>query len=407
MRNALSALEAFSRDACAISAPERDAHASLGGWLAVTKAAERLSVLPVAHRAAYLQSLTALVLPPSESRPTLVRDGDLPPKDPTARLAERFRIEAEDMERSGCFEMAFATVAAICRLVAHADLVTRTLATAHLGRIARQLGDYSTAQDCYSCVVTEAARERDQPLEAMGLLGLGALARMKGNRPEERRLYDEALTRASPGGITERSARQGLMNVAIAEDRLADALLHGWRVYDLAEEGGEVQAMILSNLALTALKAGFVSPALQGFLHVLSMTGVLRIRMLTFGNALRAAAQLGDRARMNELEFVALDEADRANVPFEVASFFLSATEAWCALPDIAVALRRLARLESLVAEHQFHELAIRAESLRAQFTTAARSAKATARSPWNAPSETVWDEQVTVGIHRLACLRS
>ena len=191
------------------------------------------------------------------------RDGDLPPKDPVAQLAERFRIEAEDMERAGCFEMAFTTVAAVCRLVAHADLVTRMLATAHLGRIARQLGDYRSAQDCYSCVVTEATRERDPPLGALGLLGLGGLARMKGNRPEERRLYGEALAWALPGGTAERSARQGLMNVAIAEDRLADALLHGWRVYDLAEEGGDVQAMILSDLALIALTAGFVNPAFK------------------------------------------------------------------------------------------------------------------------------------------------
>lgn len=407
MRNPLPAFEAFSLDANAVSSPDRDGHASLGGWLAVTKAAERLSALPVTDRAAYLKSLTASVLPPSESRPTLVRDGDLPPKDPVARLAERFRIEAEDMERAGCFEMAFATVAAVCRLVAHADLVTRMLATAHLGRIARQLSDYSTAQDCYSCVVTEATRERDPPLGALGLLGLGGIARMKGNRPEERRLYGEALMCALPGGTAERSARQGLMNVAIAEDRLADALLHGWRVYDLAEEGGDVQAMILSNLALIALKAGFADPALQGFLHVLSMTGVLRIRMLTFGGALRAAARLGDRARMNELESVALEEAGRANVSFEVASFFLYSAEAWNSLPDVSVALRRLERLESLVAEHQFHELAIRAEALRKQLTTFTGPKPTAERSEWTAPLEAEWDEQVTTGIRRLACLRT
>jgi len=405
MRNPLPAFEAFSLDAIAVSSPDWDGHASLGAWLAVTKAAERLSALPVADRPAYLESLTASVLPATDSRPTLVRDGDSAPSDAVARLSERFRIEAEDMERAGCFEMAFATLAAVCRLVAHADLVTRMLATAHLGRIARQLGDYRTAEDCYSCVVTEATRERDPPLEAMGLLGLGALARMKGNRPEERRLYDAALARAYPGGITERSAQQGLMNVAIAEDRLADALLHGWRVYDLAEEGGEVQAMILSNLALTALKAGFVHPALQGFLHVLSMTGVLRIRMLAFGNALRAAAQLGDRAHMNELESVALEEADRANVPFEIASFFLSATEAWYSLPDVDIALVRLARLESLAGEHQFHELAIRAEGLRKQVDTVTTPEPTRAPPTWPAPSEGEWDDQVTIGIHRLACL--
>lgn len=407
MRNPLPAFEAFSLDANAVSSPDRDGLASLGGWLAVTKAAERLSALPVTDRAAYLESLTASVLPPSDSRPTLVRDGDLPPKDPVARLAERFRIEAEDMERAGCFEMAFATVAAVCRLVAHADLVTRMLAIAHLGRIARQLGDYHTARDCYSCVVTEATRERDPPLEAMGLLGLGALARMKGNRPEERRLYGAALSCAYPGGITERSARHGLMNVAIAEDRLADALLHGWRVYDLADEGGEVQAMILSNLALTAMKAGFVEPALQGFLHSLAMTKVLRIRILTAGNALRAAGRLGDRARMTEIESVALAEADRANVPFEVATFFLYASEAWSSLPDVSTALLRLDRLESLAAEHQFHELAIRAEALRTQLATVTSPDPTPERSKWSAPADTEWDEQVTVGIHRLACLRT
>ncbi len=407
MRNPLPAFEAFSLDANAIASPDRGGHASLGGWLAVTKAAERLSALPATERAFYLETLTASVLPPSDSRPTLVRDGDLPPKDPVARLAERFRIEAEDMERAGCFEMAFTTVAAVCRLVAHSDFVTRMLATAHLGRIARQLGDYHAARDCYSCVVTEATRERDPPLSAMGLLGMGALARMKGNRPEERRLYAEALACAYPGGITERSARQGLMNVAIAEDRLADALLHGWRVYDLAEEGGEVQAMVLSNLALTALKAGFIDPALQGFLHVLSMTDVLRIRLLAFGNALRAAAQLGDRARMEDLESVALGEADRANVPYEVASFFLSASEAWYALPDVTLAIRRLERLESIADANQFNELSIRAEALRKRVTTVTVPTAVRAPSARTAHAESEWDDQVTVGIRRLTCLRT
>ena len=122
MRNPLPAFEAFSLDANAIASPDRDGHASLGGWLAVAKAAERLSALPLADRATYLESLTASVLPPSKLRPTLVRDGDRPPQDPVARLAERFRIEAEDMERAGCFEMAYATVAAVCRLVAHAGV---------------------------------------------------------------------------------------------------------------------------------------------------------------------------------------------------------------------------------------------------------------------------------------------
>lgn len=402
MRNPLPALEAFSLDANAVSSPSHSGDASLGGWLAVTKAAEQLSYLQVKDRTAYLESVAASVLPPLDTRPTLIRDGQPTPSDPIARLAERLRVEAEEMERAGCFEMAFATVAAVCRLVARTDLVTRMLAIAHLGRIARQLGDYRTAEDCYTSVVTEAARERDPPMEAMGLLGLGALARMRGNRPEERRLYGKALVCSYPGGITERSARQGLMNVAISENRLADALLHGWRVYDLAPAGSETQAMVLSNMALTALKAGFFAAALQGYLHVLSMTNVIRIRLLAFGHALRAAAQLGDRARMTDLELVALEEAHRANVPFEVASFFLSASEAWFVLPDFAVATTRLERLEALTRTHQFHELAARAETLRDQLTAA--PAPATVQTLNVAPTA-AWGEDVAIGIGRLAGL--
>jgi hypothetical protein len=130
------------------------------------------------------------------------------------------------------------------------------------------------------------------------------------------------------------------------------------------------------------------------------MTQVIRIRLLAFGHALRAAARLGDRTRMTDLESVALAEADRANVPFEMASFFLSASEAWYVLPDFAVATTRLERLEALTRTHQFHELAARAETLRDQLRTARTpvSVPATAEPP-------EWGDEVAVGIGRLAGL--
>jgi len=406
MRNPLSALEAFSLDAQAVSASARDGDASLGGWLAVTKAAERLSALPLAERAMYLAAVSAAVLPPLDARPTLVHDDLAPPTDAVARLAERLRVEAEQMERAGCFEMAFATVAAVCRLTTDSDQITRMLAIAHLGRIARQLGDVRTAHDCYASVVNEAMRERDGPLQALGLLGLGGLARMRGNRPEERRLYGKALECAKPGGIAERSAHQGLMNAAISERRLADALIHGWRVYDLAPDGSEVRAMVLSNLALTALEADFLEAALQGFQHVLTLTDIIRIRLPAFGGAVRAAARLGDRDRLSNLEDAAISEAERANTPFEVASFYLSASEAWLAVPDRRMADRRLQRVNALVQEHQFHELSMRADALRARLQMATAPAGGRQQSVWPSATAGAWDEETVInGIHRLTCL--
>jgi hypothetical protein len=405
MRNPLPALEAFSRDARAVTAADCDGDASLGGWLAVTKAAERVSALPAPEREAYLESLPSSVLPPVACRPTLVHDGMAPPRDAVTRWAERLRLEAESMERAGCLEMAFATVAAVCRLTVNESLASRMLATAHLGRIARQLGDLRTAQECYTSVVSEAARGHDGPLEAMGLLGLGALARMRGNRPDERRWYGQALARAYPGGATERSAHQGLMNAAISEHRLADALLHGWRVYDLAPEGSDVRAMVLSNLALTAMEAEFTEAALQGFRHVLTLTDVLRIRMPVFGGAVRAAAKLGNRPLLSELDTQGQIESERAIAPFEVASFFVSAAEAWATIPDVGIATARLSRARTLMEANQFHELANRAEQIETQLHAAVAPTRAT--TPWRpaVTPDSAWNERVATGIHRLAGL--
>ncbi len=404
MRNPLPALAAFSRDAAAVSSVDREEQPLLGHWLAVAQAAERLSSMPAVHRAGYLTSVETNLLPPLSVRPTLVHDAQDGPVDPMAVTAERLRVEAEAMERAGCFELAFTTVAAVCRLTAGTDVVTRMVATAHLGRIARQLGDLHTASDCYESVVREGSRKRDGPLESLGLLGLGALARMRGNRPDERLLYGRALKRAHPGGITERSAHQGLMNAAISETRLADALLHGWRAYDLSPEGSDERAMLLSNLALTALTAGFPDAALNGFLHVLTVTSVVRVRLPAYGGAVRAAARLGDRPRVEALESSAIEETSRANTTFEVASFFLSAADAWNVLHDTANALQRLRRTEALIESRPFHELSMKVDELRDALQKATPPA-VPAPSAWTDDSTQYGDKALITGIRRLTRL--
>ena len=145
MRNPLPALADFSEDAQVVSARTGDDDASLGGWLAVTKAAERLSVLTASEREAYLQSFAEALLPPVVGRPTLVHDALPAPADSLARLARRLRLEAEQMERAGCLEMAVSTVSAVCRQTSSADAVTKMQAAAHLGRVARRFGDLRTA----------------------------------------------------------------------------------------------------------------------------------------------------------------------------------------------------------------------------------------------------------------------
>jgi len=403
MRSPLPALQAFSLDAQATQAADGDDSTSLSLWLRIAKAAERVSSMSGAKRLAYVGEIEATLLPPTAARPSLIHDALPAPSDPVARFAERLRVEADEMERGSCFQLAFTTVSAVCRLTAESDLVTRMLAIVHLGRIARQLDDQPTASDCYMTVVNEASRERDGPLEALGHLGLGAQARMRGNRPEERRHGERALMLAYPNGRTERSAHLGMMNIAMAERRVADSLLHGWRAYDLGEEGSEFRAMILGNLALVAHNAGFHQPALQGFLHALTLTPVLRLRILSYGGAVRAAAALKDRALMESLDREGFAEARRANIPFEMGLYFAAAAEAWCSLPDRAVAEQWLTHLEAILRDRKFHELAARAEACRTRLDNLHRSPVAAPSGAW---STTVSDEAnnhvVLTGIDRL-----
>jgi hypothetical protein len=406
MRSPLSALHAFAHDARTVATTD-DVDERLPTFLAITKMAERLSGLDAADRDAYLASLAGELLPVSDARPTLVHDAQAVPTDSLARLSERLRVEAERMERSGCFEMAFATLSAVCQMSSHADLTTRLTATVHLGRIARQLGDFETATDCYTTVTDEGLRERDGPLAALGFIGLGLVASNRGNRPAERSMFERALSLAHPGGWVEASASQGLMNVAIAERRLIDALLHGWRAFDLAPEGGETRAMILSNLALTSLHSDFTVAALGGFMHVLTLTDTARIRLPAIAGAMRAAARLREDEQVRSLNAAGDKESARAALPYEGARFLLHAGEAWMTVGDREFARRRYQDAQRLAVQHGFFEIRIKAEDALATMDVEERRALPANRTASSVSFDEEGERLVAAGIGRLEALTS
>lgn len=408
MRNPLPAFQAFSQDVRARARDLSDAalDRQLADFLAVTKMAERLSTLETFQYDGYLAGVGEL-LPPSDARPTLVHDVQSRSREPLARLAERLRVEAEDMERAGCLEMAYSTLSAVCQMSSDADLTTRLTAVVHLGRIARQLGDFESASDCYSTVTDEGLRERDGPLAALGFVGLGVVAQNRGNRPAERAMFERALSLSHPGGGAEASASQGLMNVAIAESRHIDALLHGWRAFDLAENRPETRAMILSNLALTSLHADFTAAALGGFMHVLTLTDTARIRLPAIAGAMRAAARLREDQQVAQLNTAGDREAIRASLPFESARFLLHAGEAWATVGDLEFSRRRYHDAQAMAVQHGFFEIRVKAEdALNALDRTEAASppANLTASSVFHDPES---EALVAAGIGRLEALRA
>lgn len=363
MRSPLPALQAFAQDARSIASDDARAD-RLAEWLAVAKAAERLSALAVDERASYLEALSGDLLPADGTRPTQRDDTTGPPQDPTARLAERLRFAAEQMERGGCFELAYATVSAVCSMTHASARASRLLATMQLGRIARQLGDLDAATDCYEKVSTVALHERDGPLAAFGFIGLGNVARNRGNRPAERQLFERALSLAHPGGSMELAASLGLMNVAMSEDRHVDALLHGWRAFDLAGGSADDQAGILTNIALTSLRADFAEAALKGLRHALSLTSTPRLRVSAHGGAIRAAARLRRRDEVERSDRDGERDAERAGIPFETARFCMFAGEAWLMLDEIERARVRLEGSLALASRFGFHEVAMSAENV-------------------------------------------
>ncbi|MEP6832381.1 MAG: hypothetical protein ABJB74_03265 [Gemmatimonas sp.] len=373
MRAPLTPLKAFIHDAANLgkghsSGSNDDPRLSL--WLTVAQAAERLAASHPDLRDEYADHLRRSILPERRERPSQIEGDGRAPTDRVSQLAERLRVEAEDMELAGCFELARTTVSSVCQMLARAPLTNRLLATAHLGRVNRQLGDLNSAVDCYSTVTEEGQAANDGPVAAHGFIGLGNVAHARGNRPAQKSLFEQALGLAARGSTVELSAHQGLMIVANAQNLLADALLHGWRAHDLAPPDSELQLAIVGNLAHTAFRAGFYVAALAGNQHVIQKSRVAFHRLPSIGTAIRSAAHLGFRDEVCSLQAVGDEEIGHGAPPFEVARLYLWYAEAWSVLGEGNTVTELLAKSVKIADSYGFHELRIRAETFQLQRTS-------------------------------------
>lgn len=405
MRAPLTPIKAYVHDVqSAGSAGKDDAtnDARLSHWLTVAQAAERLAKLPKNEQPAYVLALARGVLPPRGGRPTQTEGDGRVASEPIEQLAERLRLDAEDMERAGCFELALTTVSAVCRLLSDSRLSARLLATAHMGRVARQIGDLETATDCYSTVVDGGKTSGDGPVAAHGYIGLGNVAHARGNRPEQKSCFRQALELAHRGSPVELSAHQGLMVVANLEHDLADALLHGWRAHDLAPPDSEVQLEIIGNLARTAFESEFFDAARSGFDYVIQRAKFPRIRLPAIGGAMRVAAVTNRRDEVSSLDALGQQEISESAAPFDVARFLLWNAEAWQSLGDVARRNRSVEHAIQLAGTFGFNEIRFKAEAWSSSAPRSRPLTPAGPRTPtWHADSSVV----VKDGIHRLVAL--
>ncbi len=341
------------------------------GWFSVTHLAYRVAAIPLDDRLPFLATLPESALPDPTRRPTHLDHDGPRTYNPFAIAAEQFRVAAEEMEREGCFEMAYTTVASAARIVVRSDAAGALSASNHLARIARQLGDLATAQEIYESVVEEAGRRGFRSVRGYALAGLGNIATMHGNRPAQHRYFSEALAVAPTGSALEAAARWGLMNHALATESLADALIHGWRAYDLATTDDE-RAGILSNLASVAFRGRFLEAAISGYENALRMARPTRLWLSIAASAAEAAGAGGRESLLHRLEEEGRRHGGAAAIPFEQGQWLLGLAQGWAATGAEAPAVRFAREARTLALFHEFHELAWRADELLDRVTARA-----------------------------------
>lgn len=406
MRKPLTPLQAFAEDARNAAERASDVSDEFVSWLSVAQSADHLSVLDRGTRDAAMKTASQLLERFEGKRPTMVHDAQPAPSDSFGVLVEQFRVAAEMMERAGCFELAYTTVSAICRLTSSADYVTSSLATLHLGRVARQMNDLSAAEDCYSTMLEASTRERDGPLAARGHIGLALLHDMRGNLPASEKEYLLALDLAAPMRSAYAAACQGLLSLAMSGNRLADALIYGWKLYDASVHDIETRVSATADLSGVALRAGFFDAALRGYEHAISLMDVPRVRMVAVAGAMRASARLANPSRVRQLDALLLEDIAAANQPHTATMVLIYAAEAWYEIREINRARRRLDESRALSTRYSFNEYLFRADALAASWTAAEKlRLDAEIMVPTASPDSSDRDPRVNSGIQRLEAL--
>lgn len=279
--------------------------------------------------------------------------------DGSDSLARGVRGFASHMCDAGALATAYTTVALARQIVSAGSAREQGLLAADQARIARQLGDFETAEHLYEVAEKIATRANDAVVLSRVSTGRGTLARTRGNYPKARELFERALTLAKISGCADVQfiAHQGLTITCAVADNVNDALQHGWAAFEFAGSDTTRQAEALSNLAQLSLMAGYPRAALSGFSAALSRSHTLRIRLPQLGGAALGAGRCKD---LDSLERLAA-EIDRVTelsaLPYENAQSFLHLAQAFAAAGDQARASRYRESTRRIAKARGFFEL--------------------------------------------------
>src|SRR4029079_7250265 len=158
-------------------------------------------------------------------------------------------------------------------------------------------GRVDDAADRYRHIESLGRRSKSAELKARALIGFVALSQIRLNAADMHRYAKRAVRLAEQGGLRTltRDAHHGLAIAAGLDERIDDALVHGWTVYQLSIGDVLDEAEVLLNLGYTVCVSGSVAVVRAAFARVVSRELPARWMLPALGNlALASAASKHD-----------------------------------------------------------------------------------------------------------------
>ena len=256
-------------------------------------------------------------------------------------------------------------------------IAARGQVVAHRARLARKGGDQPAAVVLYDLVREWADASGNDELHARAAIGAGLVARERGNIPELRRQFANALSAATRAGNPALTAvaHQGLMLAAAARQDFDVAVVHSWAAFrDVSDPRRKAEALL--NVAQAVLDSGEAAVALHAFVAVLARPLLKRLELPSLGGAVIAAARIGDGVTVERLVRRIDALAASADLGFEVLSTRVDAVSALVILGATDVS-ERLAAVLADATTAGFNELTFRLENIEAE-RTAQKSQRST-----------------------------
>ncbi len=307
-------------------------------WLAFGTMLQRATGLQENDRAEYLQNGAAAIAgmtagdSAAPSLMVLARDGS------SAAVCAAAMAVANSAEDAGAFALATTILDCARAIIGAVDERSHGRLLAHQARILRKTGELDLSLNLYEQVADLGATYGDVELDARAHLGIGVIARIRGNYPMARQHFLAILDGdASTDALYElhTHAHHGLMVASGVARDFETCLRHGSLALDRARDA-EHRTELLTNLAGICLHVGQFRAALNSFLIILAESHLPRVRLAAFGSAAIAAARLGDAQMVTRLVTAALSASGGRGHEFEYADALREFAEAYLVLGNLA-----------------------------------------------------------------------